>query len=138
MTLVEVRDELAKRLGRLEGLRVYTLPPDSAPELPAAIIQPGQPLAEYDRTLAGGDVAFNFAVLLLTGSGDDVQAWEELAGYLDPAEEGSVKAAVETGTGGNGTVDWFRVARATDGGRLTYRKAPCWGVTFQVRAYVSG
>ena len=142
MTLVEARDELAKRLGSLAGLRVYPLPPEGAPELPAAIIRPGQPLAEYGGTLGGGDVAFNFVALLLTGSGDDAQAWNELAGYLAPAGKGSVKAAVETAASGGGSgsngVDWLRVARAADGGRVVYNGTDYWGVSFEVRAYVSG
>ena len=136
MSLVEVRNELANRLAALEGLRVYPVPPESAPELPAAIIQPGQLLAEYARTLSGGDVAYNFEVLLLTRSADGEQAWEELAGYLSPTASGSVKAAVESGAGGD--VDWFRLVQATHGGPVTYRKSGYWGVTCHVQAYVSG
>ena len=137
MSLVAVRDELAKRLGTLSGLRVYTVSPDTVPQLPAAIIQPGQPLAEYGRTLSGGDVTYTFAVLLLTQSGDDEQAWQDLAEYLAPTGSGSVKAAVETATTGS-TVDWFRVLRAGEGGRITYQKAAYWGATFHVQAYVAG
>ena len=138
MTLVAARDGLAGRLATLTGLRVYSLPPETTPELPAAIIQPGQPLAEYDGTLAGDDVTFRFTVLLLTGSGDDEQAWQEVAGYVAPSGAGSVKAAVESASGADAGVDWFRVVRAVEGGRVTYRKATYWGVTFQVQAYVSG
>ena len=135
VSLVEVRNELVDRLAKLEGLRVYSVPPEAAPELPAAIVQSGQPLAEYGRTLSGGDVAYNFAVLLLNGSAYPAQAWEELAGYLSPTAPGSLKAAVEGGTGGG--VDWFRVSQATDGGIITYGKAGYRGVTFHVQAYVS-
>lgn len=138
MTLVEVRDELAERLSTLEGLRVYAVPPDTAPELPAAIIQPGQPLAEYNRTLGGGDVVYSFRVLALASSGDDGEAWDEVAAYAAPAGKGSVKAAVESGAGGGGGADWYRVARATEGGRTTYGKATYWGVSFEVQAYVGG
>ena len=135
MSLVSVRDELAKRLGALDGLRVYPFPPDTAPQLPAAIIQLGQPLAEYGHTLSGGDVFYNFAVLLLTQSGDHDQAWGELAGHVAPTGSGSLKAAVETATD-TSPADWFRVLRVTDGGRVTYRGATCWGVTFHVQACV--
>ena len=139
MSLVAVRDELAKRLATLNGLRVYSVPPradeQAALQLPAAIIQPGQPLAEYDLTLAGKDVLYNFAVLVLTGSADPEQAWDELAGYLSPAGAGSFKAAVEGGSGGG--ADWFRVGQATEGGKVGYGKGGCWGVTFQVRAGVT-
>ena len=135
MSLIAVREELAKRLATLDGLRVYPVPPDTVPQLPAAIIQPGPPLAEYGRTLSGGDVTYAFAVLLLTQSGDDEQAWRDLATRLAPTGDGSVKAAVETATGA-GPADWFRVLRATEGGPITYRKATYWGATFQVQAYV--
>ena len=84
MSLIAVRDELAKRLAVLDGLRVYPVPPDTVPQLPAAIIQPGQPLAEYGRTLSGGDVTYTFAVLLLTKSGDDEQAWRAPGGLPWP------------------------------------------------------
>ena len=138
MTLVAVRNSLAARLGRIQGVRVYPTPPESAPELPAAIIQPGQPLAEYGGTLGGGDVTFRFTVLLLTRSGDDEEAWTELAGYVAPSGPGSVKAQVEDAAGVPAGADWFRVARATEGGRVSYRNGAYWGVSFQVLAYVSG
>ena len=137
MSLVAVRDQLAKRLAALDGLRVYPVPPDTVPQLPAAIIQPGQPLAEYGRTLSGGDVTYAFAVLLLTQSGDDQQAWQDLAAYLAPTGIGSVKASVET-PAGDGPADWLRVLRATEGGPVTYRKAAYWGATVHVQAYVGG
>ena len=135
MSLIAVRDELAKRLGTLRELRVYSIPPNTALQLPAAIIQPGQPLAEYGRTLSGGDVVYAFAVLLLIRSGDDEQGWYDLAAYLAPIGGGSVKAAVEA-IADAGPADWFRVLRATDGGRVTYRKVSYWGVTFHVHAGV--
>lgn len=137
MSLVSVRDELVKRLETLNGLRVYPVPPDTVPQLPAAIVQPGQPLAEYGRTLSGGDVTYNFAVLLLTQSGDDDQAWRDLAACLAPTGSGSVRAAVATATDGS-PADWFHVLRATEGGRVIYWKETCWGATFHVQAYVGG
>ena len=155
MSLIEVRSELERRLSTVAGLRVYALPPESVTELPAAIIQPGQPLAEYDRTMAGGSVSYNFAVLVLTRSGDDAEAWKELAAYVAPAGPDSIKAAVEKagleeagleegrlekeGTAGKRSgVDWFRVVQAEGGGRTLYNKAAHWGVTFQVQGSTGG
>ena len=138
MALIAVRDELARRLGRLSGVRVYGEPPDAVTELPAAIIRPGSPLAEYNGTLAGDDVAYGLEVLILTGSGDAAQAWEELAAYVAPTGPGSVRAQVEDATGSGGAVDWFRLTRASEGGRVSYGKASYWGVAFQVQGYVSG
>ena len=136
MSLVAARDGLAGRLATLSELRVYPVAPETVPELPAAIIQPGQPLAEYGGTLAGKDVIYRFTVLLLTRSGDDDEAWEAMAGYAAPSGAGSVKAAVESAAATG--ADWFRVARATEGGRVTYRKGTYWGVTFLALAYVGG
>lgn len=140
MSLIEVRSELEQRLSAIAGLRVYALPPESVTELPAAIIQPGLPLAEYDRTMAGGRVSYNFAVLLLTGSGDDAEAWKELAEYVAPAGPNSIKAAVETASpdGERGGVDWLQVVQAEGGGRTLYHKAAHWGVTFQVQGCSGG
>ena len=145
MSLIDVRSELERRLSTVAGLRVYALPPESVTELPAAIIQPGQPLAEYDRTMAGGSVSYNFAVLVLTRSGDDAEAWKELAAYVAPAGPHSIKAAVEKAfveeegsAGKRSGVDWFRVVQAEGGGRTLYNKAAHWGVTFQVQGCSGG
>ncbi len=138
MTLAIARKELAKRLAAVGGLRVYLTPPDTSPELPAAIIQPGQPLVEYDRTLAGSNTAYNFTVLLLTRSGDDFQAWEELAGYLAPTGAGSLKAAVDTGANSDSGVDWLRLVRVGEGGPIVYHRVSYWGAACQVQAHVSG
>ena len=147
MTITGVRDELAARLETIAsgGLRVYRQPPDPLPELPAAIIQPGEPLAEYDRVIGAADVSYRFSVLLLSKSADDAQAWEEVAAYVNPTGAGSVKAAVEgTTVRGAGAVNaaasqvLFRVLKATNAGRVSYNKAAYWGVTFHIQAYVSG
>ena len=145
MSLIDVRSELERRLSTVSGLRVYALPPESVTELPAAIIQPGQPLAEYDRTMAGGSVSYNFAVLVLTRSGDDAEAWKELAAYVAPAGPDSIKAAVEKAAveeegsaGKRSGVDWFHVVQAEGGGRTLYNKAAHWGVTFQVQGSTGG
>ena len=85
MTITAVRGELAARLGAIGGLRVYPYPPDSVSELPAAIIQPEEPLVEYDRTMGGSDASYRFSALLLTQSADEAQAWKELETYLNPS-----------------------------------------------------
>ena len=140
MSLIDVRSEMERRLSAIDGLRVYALPPESVTELPAAIIQPGQPLAEYDRTMADGRVRYNLAVLLLTGSGDDAEAWKELAGYVAPTGPDSIRAAVETGSAEEepSGVDWLRVVQAEGGGRTLYNKAAYWSVTFHVQGSSGG
>ena len=139
MTITAVRDELASRLGAIGGLRVYPYPPDSVSELPAAIIQPGEPLVEYDRTMGGSDASYRFSALLLAQSADEAQAWKELETYLNPSGAGSIKAAVEEETTVRaGGADWFRVVRATGAGRVTYNRVAYWGVTFLIQSYSGG
>ncbi len=146
MTVTAIRDELADRLETIGGLRVYRYPPDTLPELPAAIIQPGEPLADYDRVIGAADVSYNFSVLLLSRSADHAQVWEEVAAYVNPKGAGSVRAAVERLGKAGATVgavttvsaDWFRVVRATGAGPVTYNRTVYWGITFQIRAYASG
>lgn len=136
MTVKSVRDELAHRLETIGGLRVYRQPPDTPPELPAAIIQPGEPLAEYDRVAGAADVSYRFSVLLLARSADTAQAWEEVAACVNPAGDRSVKRAVEGAPAVN--ADWFRVVRAGAAVPVTCCRVPCWGVTFLIEAYASG
>lgn len=138
MTINAVRDDLADRLENIGGLRVYRQPPDTLPELPAAIIQPGEPLADYDRVIGAADVSYRFSVLLLARSADYAQAWEEVAAYINPTGAGSLKAAVEVAGDTTIKADWFRVVKAGNAGRVTYNKAAYWGVTFQIQAYASG
>ena len=140
MTIIQVRDELAERLEAIAGLRVHDYPPETLPELPAAIIQPGEPLAEYHRVMGADDVFYRFSILLLTRSADDGQAWEEAAGYVTPSGAGSVPAAVEQPAVAReaAVADWFRVVKAGGAGRVAFNRAAYWGITFQVMAYVSG
>jgi hypothetical protein len=136
MTLAAVRDGLVTRLNTISGLRVYETPPDSVPELPAAIVTQGEPFASYDQVMGAADVRYSFEVLLLVRSADDAQAWADLEPYLSPAGASSVKAAVDGTLGGN--ADWARVTRLPSAGRVTYRRASYWGATFQVEVYESG
>ena len=136
MSLSDIRNGLAQRLDSISGLRVYPTPPDALPELPAAIITPGDPLARYDQVMQGADVRYSFQVLLLVNSADEAQAWADLEPYISPSGAASVKAAVDGSLGGN--ADWARVTRASGGGKVGYHRASYWGVTFQVEVYRSG
>ena len=134
--MTAVRDGLATRLQTISGLRVYESPPDSVPELPAAIVMAGDPFASYDRLIGAADVSYSFAVLLLVRSADEVQAEADLEPYISPTGASSVKAAVDGTLGGN--ADWARVLRSQSAGRVTFHQTRYWGVTFQVEAYESG
>ena len=136
MTLSAVRDGLVTRLSSISGLRVYEVPPDSVPQLPAAIITQGEPLATYDQVMGETDVRYSFQVMLLVSSAEEDQAWADLEPYIDPVGASSVKAAVDGTLGGN--ADWARVGQAGKAGRVNFNRAPYWGVTFPVEVYESG
>jgi hypothetical protein len=136
MSLAAVWDGLIARLNTINGLRVYETPPESAPELPAAILTQGEPFASYEQVMGAADVRYSFEVLLLVRSADEAQAWSDLEPYLCPAGGSSVKAAVDGTLGGN--ADWARVTRVASAGRTAYRRIPYWGATFQVEVYESG
>ena len=136
MTLAAVRDGLVTRLSSISGLRVYEVSPDSAPQLPAAIITQGEPLATYDQVIGATDVRYSFQIMLLVNSAAEDQAWADLEPYVDPTGASSVKAAVDGTLGGN--ADWARVGQAGKAGRVTVNRTPYWGVTFPVEVYESG
>ena len=139
MTLATVRGALATRLDTIAGLRVYDTPPDSMQELPAAIVAFEQNTATNDIAIGAEDVRFTFEVLLLLGSGDEVQAQQDLEPYVDPTGASSVKAAVEGTLGGN--ADWASVAHQSPLSRIQYPekgKFFFWGTRFRVDAYQSG
>ncbi len=136
MTLAAVRDGLVTSLGSISGLRVYEVPPDSVPQLPAAIISQGEPLANYDQVMGAADVLYSFQIMLLVSSASEDQAWADLEPYIDPTGASSVKAAVDGTLGGN--ADWARVGQVGKAGRVTFNRAPYWGLTFPVEVYVSG
>lgn len=138
MTLAAVRGALAIQLDTIAGLRIYDTPPDSVQELPAAIVTFGPNTATYALTLGAEDVRFTFQVLLLLGSGDEVQAQQDLEPYLDATGTSSIKAAVEGTLGGN--ADWAYVSLEDPISRIQYPDKGAnyfWGARFRVDVYKS-
>ena len=139
MTLAAVRGALAARLDTISGLRIYDTPPDSVQELPAAIVMFGPDTTTYALTLAAEDVRFAFEVLLLLGSGDEIQAQQDLEPYVDATGASSIKAAVEGTLGGN--ADWASVSLVDPIRRIQYPDKGAnyfWGARFRVDVYKSG
>lgn len=139
MTLATVRAGLAARLETISGLRVYTTPPDSVQELPAAVIAFRGPVATYDHVLGAPDTKYRFEVLLLVGSADEGQAQQDLEPYVNPTGASSVKAAVDGTLGGN--ADWALAGQGTPLARLTFPEkqgSQFWGTKFTVDVYETG
>ena len=136
MSIVAARDGLAAQLNTIAGLRVYELPPEAAPELPAAIILQGEPFASYGNSLGAPDVKLLFEALVLVRSGDGGQAWSELEPFLESTGASSVKAAVDGDLGGS--ADWARVTRVIQAGPMIHNRASYWGATFRIEIYQSG
>ena len=121
MSIIAARDGLATRLNTIAGLRVYELPPEAAPELPAAIILQGEPFASYGHSIGAPDVKLFFEALLLVRSGDWGQAWSELEPFLESTGTSSVKAAVDGTLGGS--ADWARVTKVIKAGPVIHNRA---------------
>lgn len=109
MNIGTVMDELGVALGTITGLRVF---PYSASRVvpPAAIVGWPDPVT-YDSTLRRGADELTLPVWVLVGSVDARTARDVLAGYLDGAAAGSVKAALDGDT--YTACDSVRVASAT-------------------------
>ena len=136
MSIIAARDGLATQLNTIAGLRVYEIPPEAAPELPAALILQGEPFASYGHTMGAPDVKLFFEVLVLVRSGDQEQAWAELEPFLASAGASSVRTVVDGNLGGN--ADWARVTRVVKTGPVIHNRASYWGATFQIQVYQSG
>ena len=84
MSLSQVREGIVSRLESIAGLRVYSEPPASVNQFPAAIIGPSGIAAAYDLTMKGGGVRYTLEVLVVAASGDAAEAWSGLEAYVQP------------------------------------------------------
>lgn len=95
MNLADLMDELATALGTLDGLRVFPYYADRVTP-PAAVV--GWPELDYDTTMARGADRLTLPIYVMVGKVDARSSRDALAGYLDGAAPGSVKAALDGGT----------------------------------------
>ena len=136
MSLSQVREGIVSRLESIAGLRVYSEPPASVNQFPAAIIGPTGIAAAYDRTMKGGGVRYTLEVLVVVASGDAVEAWSGLEAYVQSTGAASVKAALDGDL--NGAAHWARVTGAAKVGQVSYRRTSFWGAAFQLEVHADG
>jgi len=97
MNLADVMDEVAARLGAVDGLRVFPYPADHVSP-PAAIVSYPETYT-FDETYGRGMDRMTLPVVVVVGKPTDRSSRDRLAAYVAGSGPGSVKAAVEAGDG---------------------------------------
>lgn len=93
MNLADVMEEVAGRLGTINGLRVFAYPPDDV-HPPAAIVSYPDTYT-FDETYQRGMDRMAVPVVLVVGKPTDRSSRDRLAQYCDGSGPASVKAALE-------------------------------------------
>lgn len=96
MNLADVMDEVAARLGTIDGLRTFAYPPDRVTP-PAAIVTYPTEL-NFDTAYARGMDRLTLPVIVLVGKVSDRTARNHIAAYVNGSGASSVKAVLESGT----------------------------------------
>lgn len=92
--LGEVRTALADAIaGAVPGMKPFPLIPDSI-TLPAVVVQPGSPFADYSRRFGGGTALYRLEPILLVGRTAEISAQKKLDGWVSPT--GPVITALHT------------------------------------------
>lgn len=97
MNLSDVMDEVANRLGAIQGLRVFAYPAESVHPPAAVVLYPET--VTFDETYGRGMDRLTLPVLVVVGTPTDRSSRDRLAQYCDGSGPASVKAAVEAGDG---------------------------------------
>lgn len=137
MGLTAIREGVGTRLETISGLRVYDkISGTVAP--PAAMVEPGDPVIDFDLAMQRGLDGYRLRVVLLISFKGDTQTTDALDGYLAQSGATSVKAAVEGDRTLGGAAADCRVVDATNYGEYTFGQQTYVGVTFNVEAWATG
>ena len=96
MDLADVMEEVAAKLGTIDGLRVFAYPPGDVPP-PAAIVSYPETY-DFDATYGRGMDRMSLPVVVVVGKPTDRSTRDRLAKYCNGSGPASVKAVVERGT----------------------------------------
>lgn len=119
-TAADIREALGVALMSIDGLTVHDHPRPQVSALPAVVIFPGEPLAEFDSTFANGSHEWNFELLVvLSRGGDDEINFDTLDAFTAPTGPGSIKGAIEADDTLGGVVHYARVQRARSYGTVS-------------------
>lgn len=97
MNLSDVMDEVAARLGAIDGLRVFAYPADDV-KPPAGIVLYPEGIT-FDEAYGRGMDRMTLPVLVVVGKVHDRSAKVLISAYCNGSGPASVKAAVEAGDG---------------------------------------
>lgn len=97
MDLALVMQALADRMDTITGLRVLGYPPDTAPQVPVAIVSYPQSYT-YDETYGRGMDRLELPVVVLVGKVSDRATRDRIAKWVNGSGADSIKAVLESGT----------------------------------------
>ena len=106
MSLADIRDGLAKNIGAIPGIRVYTEIPDN-PSMPCVVLQLNR--VSYDGAFRRGLTEYEFDVRLIVSRVTDRRSQQVLDQFIDAGEK-SMKTAIEADKTLNGSAFDVRVS----------------------------
>jgi hypothetical protein len=126
-----VAEEMAGKLGAIDGLRAFGYPVAQLP-FPGAVVGLPEEVT-YDQTYGRGSDAMTFPVWVMVARGDERAAALELMPYLDGSGARSVKAALDS-TDDNTYAECDEVTVTTAvPGTYTYNGVDAFGAEFTVQ-----
>lgn len=132
-----LRTALAANLATISGLFTYpTIPGTIA--VPCAIVEPDQPVVQYDNTAGRGSDTVYLRIILLIQSATSVdEAQKQLDAYIGSGV-GTIKSAAESDQKLNGNASFVVVQSASNyGASYTYNATEYIGCEFAVRVMIS-
>jgi hypothetical protein len=108
-----------------------TVPDTVSP--PAAIVQPGSPVAEYHQAFGNGLERFIFNVLILAQRFDEEANQTLLDGFLSGS--GAIRALIEADVTLGGTCSTCQVVSANSYGLVDINDTPFLGCEYSVEVY---
>lgn len=110
VTVTDLRNGLATRLGTITGLRVSAVIPDQINPPLAIVALDG---ITFDRAFHRGMDEYRFLITVVVGRAAERSAQNRLDAYLAPTGAGSVKTAIEGDTSLGGIAQTLRVTEMT-------------------------
>lgn len=136
-SLSGIRSAVADALASISGLNVYQRAPGS-PNVPAAVVIPGEPAVAYDSSMARQSDTYEIVVRLIVSAADDDASQDALDAYIAGSGDRSVKAAIEADTTLGGEVFYVRVTQVRAYGDFEHAGVTYLGCEFVVAAEADG
>ena len=127
-----LRQELAKNLRTIAGLRSSTTVPDN-PSPPIAIIIPQS--VSFDDSFQKGLTTYQFVVSVIVGRADDRSAQNKLDAFVSSTGAASIKLAIESDRTLDGKAFDVRVTEMRNYGSLLISEVTYLSAEFTVLCY---